>query len=161
MYNGNGRKLVLALKHGDRKEIARPAAFWMALAVADTVTDNPLIVPVPLHWTRMVRRRYNQSALLAKALSKQMQVGWCPDLLKRVRSTQSLDGLGRSERYALLQDAIIVNPKRQTQIIGRDVLIVDDVLTSGATLSACTEALLTAGAREIRVVTLARVAKDT
>lgn len=160
-YGGNGRKLVLALKHGDRQEIAKPAAFWMAQAIAHSLPPDTLVAPVPLHWTRMLKRRYNQSALLAKALAKQTEMGWCPDLLTRVKQTQSLDGLGRAERFEMLENTIEVRKNRRAQIIGRSVLVVDDVMTSGATLHACSKALEAAGAGDIRIITLARVAKDT
>lgn len=161
VYRDTGRKLVLALKHGDRQEIARPASLWMANAVRDTLPKNTLIAPVPLHWLRMMRRRYNQSALLAKALSDRVGYGWCPDLLQRFRHTKSLDGLGRQERHEMLRNAIRVHPKRRHRLIGRPILLVDDVMTSGATLTAATKACLDAGSGPVRVVTLARVAKET
>lgn len=160
LYRDTGRKLVLAFKHGDRQEIARPAGLWLANAVADVVTQNTLIAPVPLHWLRMIKRRYNQSALLAKALSNRIERPWSPDLLQRVRRTQTLDGLGRSERIAAVENAIRVHPLRRHRLIGRPVLLVDDVMTSGATLAACTQACLDAGSGPVNVVTLARVAKD-
>jgi ComF family protein len=160
LYRDTGRKLVLAFKHGDRQEIARPAGLWLANAVADVVTQNTLIAPVPLHWLRMIKRRYNQSALLAKALSNRIERPWSPDLLQRVRRTQTLDGLGRSERIAAVENAIRVHPLRRHRLIGRPVLLVDDVMTSGATLAACAQACLDAGSGPVNVVTLARVAKD-
>lgn len=161
VYRDTGRKLVLALKHGDRQEIARPASLWMANVVQKITPDNALIVPVPLNWLRLMKRRYNQSALLAKALSVQMDRAWCPDLLQRNRRTRPLDGLGGQERYEMLQNAIHVHPKRRHQLIGRPILLVDDVMTSGATLTAAAKACLDAGSGPVRVVTLARVAKDT
>lgn len=160
-YRGNGRKLALALKHGDRQEIARPAASWMAQAIGPLLPENTLIVPVPLHWTRMLKRRYNQSALLAKALSKQLALPSCPDALVRRRPTGSLDGLGRAERYASLEGAIKVSAKRRAQLLGRSVLLVDDVMTSGATFHTCAQALQAAGITEIRTIALARALKDT
>lgn len=161
LYRETGRKLVLALKHGDRQEIAKPAALWMANAVRETLEDNTLIVPIPLHWLRMIKRRYNQSALLVKALGAQMNRPICLDLLQRTKRTQSLDGLGRVERHEVLRDAISVHPKRRHMLIGRPILLVDDVMTSGATLQAATLALQEAGSGSVRIVTLARVAKDT
>ncbi len=156
-----GRKMVLALKHGDRQEIARPAARWMAQAAQGILPDAALIAPVPLHWLRLLKRRYNQSGLLAKALSAETGHSWCPDLLQRVRPTPSLDGLGRVERFSVLQEAIRVHPRRRHRIIMRPVILVDDVFTSGATLSACTEACLAAGSGPVFVLALARVAKET
>ena len=160
LYRDNGRKLVLSLKHGDRHDIARPAGLWMANAIRPVIAPNTLVVPVPLHWTRILRRRFNQAALLAQAAAKQLGLSCCPDLLQRRVKTRSLDGLGRDQRYATLQSAISVHPKRRPQIAGRPVLIVDDVMTSGATLSAATQACFLGGAADVCIVTLARVAKD-
>ncbi|WP_295510975.1 ComF family protein [uncultured Sulfitobacter sp.] len=161
LYADAGRKMVLALKHGDRQEIAKPAALWMARAFRGKLPAETLVAPVPLHWQRLVKRRYNQSALLGRALARETGLAWCPDLLKRVRKTASLDGKSRIERFEILQDAIYAHPKRQHLMLGRPVLIVDDVMTSGATLFAAARACIDAGAGPIRVVTLARVAKDT
>ncbi len=161
VYAGMGRKLVLQLKHGDRQEIARPAAGWMRLAVQPLINETTLIAPVPLHWLRLAKRRYNQSALIAKNLSNQTGSDWCADLLERPRRTVSLDGKTKVERAAILDGAIRVNLRRTHRILGRSVLLVDDVMTSGATLAACTQACLAAGAQQVCVSVLARVVKDT
>jgi ComF family protein len=160
IYKDRARQMVLALKHGDRAEIARPAALWLARAARELVQDNMLIVPVPLHWTRLIKRRYNQSALLATGLGQELGLPHCPDALVRFRRTRTLDGKSAAERFASLAGAISVNSKRRHRITARPVLLVDDVMTSGATLAACTEALKAAGSREVYTVTLARVAKD-
>lgn len=160
LYSDTGRKLVLALKHGDRQEIARPAGLWLAQAAQALLTQNTLIAPVPLHWVRMIKRRYNQSALLAKTLAARVERPMCPDLLQRYRRTPSLDGLGREARFRTLDNAIRVHPRRRHRLMGRPVLLVDDVMTSGATLAACTQACLDAGSGPVCVVTLARVTKD-
>lgn len=160
IYRDTGRKLVLALKHGDRQEIARPAGLWLAAAVKDLLRETTLIAPVPLHWQRMIKRRYNQSALLAKVLSVKVDRAMCPDLLQRIRRTRSLDGMGQEERYRTLENAIRVHPRRRMRMIGRPILLVDDVMTSGATLAACTRACLDAGSGPVSIVTLARVVKD-
>lgn len=160
VYRDTGRKLVLALKHGDRQEIAHPAGRWLAHAAEGLLRPNTLIAPVPLHWHRMIKRRYNQSALLARALALRVEQPWCPDLLQRFRRTPSLDGLGREDRMIAVENAIRVHPRRRHRLIGRPVLLVDDVMTSGATLAACTRACLDAGSGPVNVVVLARVAKD-
>lgn len=160
LYRDTGRKLILALKHGDRQEIARPAGLWLGNAVKEILTQNTLIAPVPLHWQRIIKRRYNQSALLAKALSLQVDRPMCPDLLQRFRRTRSLDGLDREARFKMVENTIRVHPRRRHRLIGRPVLLVDDVMTSGATLAACTQACQDAGSGPVCVVTLARVAKD-
>ncbi len=161
LYRDTGRKLILALKHSDRQEIARPAALWLAQAARDILPPDALIAPVPLHWLRMLKRRYNQSALLAKGLAAQTDLPWCADLLQRMRRTPSLDGLGRADRFAALQHAIRVHPRRRHRLIGRPVVLVDDVLTSGATLSATAQACLDAGSGPVFALALARVGKET
>jgi predicted amidophosphoribosyltransferase len=160
LYRETGRKLVLALKHGDRQEIARPAAGWMQQALKDIVLARSIVAPVPLHRWRLLRRRYNQSALLGAELSVQLDRVWCPDLLHRTRRTPSLDGMTAAEREVTLNGAIAVHPGRKPLLLNRPVLLVDDVMTSGATLGACARACLAAGSGPVRVVVLARVAKD-
>ncbi|MEL6450972.1 MAG: ComF family protein [Pseudomonadota bacterium] len=161
IYAGMGRKLVLGLKHGDRQEIARPAARWMQAAVKPMLTPETLIAPVPLHWVRLAKRRYNQSALIARQLADLTGCDWCADLLVRQRMTQSLDGKSRAERADILTGAIALNPRRRHRIINRPVLLVDDVMTTGATLAACTEALHQAGAQHVCVSVLARAVKGS
>jgi len=160
LYQENGRKLVLAFKHGDRLDLAAPAGKWLAQVAAPLLQPDTLIAPIPLHWMRMLKRRFNQSALLATSLGKAVDRTTCLDLLVRAKRTRSLDGLGREARFQMLADSIRVNHKRRHRLIGRSVLLVDDVMTSGATLAACTEACLAAGAKDVNTVTLARVAKD-
>lgn len=160
LYNDRGRKLILAFKHGDRIDLAAPAGKWLAQAAAPLLAPNMLIAPVPLHWMRMLKRRYNQSALLAKSLAKNVDQSTCLDLMVRTKRTRSLDGMGRGARFQMLADSVKVNNKRKHRIIGRSILLVDDVMTSGATLAACTEACMASGAKEVFTVTLARVAKD-
>lgn len=159
-YDGVARKLVLALKHGDRQEVARPAGRWLAMAAKPLVSADVLVAPVPLHRSRLVRRRYNQSALLARAMCDHLGLEMCPDLLQRHRRTDVLDGKNREARQAELEGAISVHPKRAARMQGRPVLLVDDVMTSGATLDACSLAVLEGGASDARVLVLARVALD-
>lgn len=160
VYHDIGRRLVLALKHGDRHEIARAAGKWMAQVGAPLLRRNMLVAPIPLHWTRLMKRKFNQSALLADAVAREARLHQCPDLLVRPRPTASLKNKDHEARFAILQQAIAAHPKRRHRMAGRPVLLVDDVMTSGATLAAATEACLGAGAREVCVLTLARVAKD-
>ncbi|SLN57624.1 DNA utilization protein GntX [Roseivivax jejudonensis] len=161
LYSGAGRKLVLGLKHGDRHDIARPAATWMANAAASLLQADTVIVPVPLHTLRLLRRRYNQSALLCAALGHLTGHTVAVDVLKRVQRTPSLDGQSRDQRFATLAGAIRADPRRVHLVADHPVLLVDDVMTSGATLAAGTEALVAAGATEVCVLALARAARDT
>lgn len=160
LYEGKGRDLVLALKHGDRHEIVRPAAKWMARRAQVLLAPQILVAPIPLHWTRMLKRRFNQSALLAEALAHELGLAYCPDLLQRPTRTAQLKGMDHAARFQELEGAITVHPKRRHRIAGRSVLLVDDVLTSGATLHAATQVCLQAGAKDVRVAALARVAKE-
>ncbi|WP_372578987.1 double zinc ribbon domain-containing protein [Ruegeria hyattellae] len=159
-YTGRARKMILALKHGDRPDLARPAARWMVQAAGRMLQPGRLVIPVPLHWSRLLRRRYNQSALLATHVAGLKDLPTCPDMLLRSQATPKLDGKCREERTSLLTNAIRVNPRHAAGLAERDVVLVDDVMTSGATLTACAEACLCAGADHIFVLTLARVAKD-
>lgn len=160
LYRDKGRELVLALKHGDRQDLVRPASLWMARAAQPVMLPETLVVPVPLHRWRLLRRRYNQSALLSAALARRLGAAHCPDALIRLRPTQSQDGRGREARFDNLTGAIRVHPGRAARLKGRPVLLVDDVMTSGATLAACAEACLEAGSGPVATVVLARVAKD-
>ncbi|MBW7922526.1 MAG: ComF family protein [Rubellimicrobium sp.] len=160
LYRDTGRRLVLALKHGDRTDLARPAGAWMAKAAAPLLRPDMLAVPVPLHPWRLFRRRYNQAALLAGWLAHEAGIAHLPDALVRTRRTRPLDGHTRAARFAALDGAIAVHPRRAGRIAGRPVLLVDDVMTSGATLAAATGALLSAGAGDVVVQVLARVGKD-
>lgn len=159
IYDGSARRLVMALKHGDRQDIAAPAGKWMAQAARDIVTPSALLAPVPLNRWRLAKRRYNQSALLAQALAREVGLAVCPDLLLRPKATRSLGGLSTDARYAEVQDSITMNPRRRHRIAGRHVILVDDVMASGATLTAAAEACLAARAREVSVVVLARAVK--
>lgn len=161
VYADKARRLVLALKHGDRHDIVEPAGRWMARTTRPIVRPDSLVVPVPLHLHRLLSRRYNQAALLAQALAQELDCDWCPDALERVAATPSLDGKSRDERFSTLHGRIAVSRYRADMIAGRPVLVVDDVMTSGATLAACAEACFAAGATEVCVSVLARVAKSS
>jgi len=161
LYKDIGRKLVLGLKHGDRTDLAAPAGRWMARAARPLVRPGTVVVPVPLHWTRLLRRRYNQAALLAHAVGDALLLPVSPEALVRPRRTAFLDGHDRDARFAALRGAIAPHPRKGGEVRGRPVLLVDDVMTSGATLAAATAALRAAGATEVCVLALARVAKDT
>jgi ComF family protein len=160
LYQENGRRLVLGLKHGDRTDLARAMGDWMAVRARPLLQDDTVIVPVPLHRLRLLRRRYNQAALLAQRVAHVTGRPICPDALIRPRATRPLEGHSRDARFAALDGAIRPHHRRQAQIAGRHVLLIDDVMTTGATLAAATEGLRVAGARAVSVLVLARVAKE-
>lgn len=159
-YAGMGRTLVLGLKHGDRAEVARAAGPWLARAGADLLQDDPVIVPIPLHWRRLAKRRFNQAALLAHALARETGLTCLPDALIRHRATQSQDGRDRDGRFGNVIDTMAPHPRHGATLAGRAVLLVDDVMTSGATFTAATEAAHRAGAATVHVIALARVGRD-
>lgn len=156
-YGEGAKRLILPFKHGDRTELARPLARHMARAGAPLLARADLIVPVPVHWRRLVGRRYDQAALLAQALGRLSGLAVMPDLLRRVRATEALGGKGAAERAATVEGVFAVSRPGARRLPGRQVLLVDDVMTSGATAEACAVALLAAGAAAVDVLAAARV----
>jgi ComF family protein len=150
--------MALAFKHGDRLDVARPAAVWMIRIGRELIGRADVIAPVPLHWRRLIRRRYNQAAELARRIARETGTPCNPGLLRRIRATEMQRGLTRDERRANLGGAFAVPRRAAARLEGARVLLVDDVYTSGATLSACAEALRAAGAAQVDALCLARVA---
>jgi ComF family protein len=156
-YDDASRRLILAFKHGDRTDAAAAYGRWLVRAGAELIADADLVAPVPLHWTRLFARRYNQAALLAHAVGRFGGISVVPDLLIRTRRTPSQGRLSPSQRRRNLRGAFRVRPAAVAGIAGRRVLLIDDVFTTGATVSACARTLLRAGAGAVDVLTLARV----
>jgi len=159
VYDDASRDLVLRFKHADRLEGARTLARWMARAGAGLIAEADLIVPVPLHRWRLVRRRYNQAAVLANAIGRAQGKRVAPDLLLRRRPTASQGHLGRSARRQNVAGAFAVKSKSDQILTGQRVLLVDDVLTTGATAESCARVLLKAGAKAVDLLVLARVVR--
>ncbi|OAN51154.1 ComF family protein [Magnetospirillum moscoviense] len=156
-YDDASKPLVLRLKHADRLEGAPTFARWLARSGADLIHDADLIVPVPLHRLRLLSRRYNQAAVLANALGRLTGKPVAPDLLVRTRATPAQGHLGRDERAANVRGAFAVRPSGRHRLAGKRVLLVDDVLTTGATVGECARILVTTGAHGVDVLTLGRV----
>jgi len=156
LYNDASRKLVLAFKHGRRIALA-PMLARLAAARLPELDGEWLVVPVPLHRWRLWRRGFNQSALLAREIARLRGKTLLVDALVRRKATPALGGLGRTARSRALSGAIAVNPGRRSQLSGASVVLVDDVMTSGATTEACVRVLKRAGAKRVVVACFARV----
>jgi ComF family protein len=156
-YDDVARALVHSLKYADRLDLAPTMGRWMAQAGRELLREADLIVPVPLHWRRQWARRFNQSALLGEIVGKASGVAVGHATLKRVKATVQQVGLARSERARNVQGAFRVPDEARIQVANRRLVLIDDVLTSGATIEACAKALLRAGAADVDVLVFARV----
>ncbi len=159
-YEGNARKMVLALKHGDRLDMVRAMARWMAQKLDAFPLDDTIVTPVPLHRWRLFTRRYNQAALLAREIARLGSLPYCPDMVRRLRPAKQLREADRETRFRTRIHAFDVPAGKQPLLRNKRVLLVDDVMTSGATLTGCARACLAAGAKEVNILILARVASD-
>ena len=158
-YEG-GRDMVLRFKHGERTDFVPAFAAWLQRAGASLLAEADLLAPVPLHRWRLLARRYNQAALLARALGRRCGMPVLPDALVRTRATASQGAMvsARARRRNVLA-AFAVRPGARAAIEGRRIVLVDDVMTTGATLDSAARALLRGGAAEVRALVLARVVR--
>jgi ComF family protein len=156
-YDEVARTLVPALKYQDRTDLAPAMGRWMARAGKELLDEADVLVPVPLHWRRGWSRRYNQSGELARVISRQIEVKLATEAPLRVGATEQQIGLSRPRRASNVQGAFRAAPERSADIGGRRIVLVDDVLTSGATTDACARALLRAKAAQVDVLVFARV----
>jgi ComF family protein len=159
IFDDAARAMVHALKYRDRHEAGLLMARLMLRAGADILAGADGLIPVPLHRLRLWRRRYNQSAILARHISRDSGRPFCPGLLRRLRSTRSQTGLDQEERRRNVMGAFIVPEESRPLVVGKCFVLIDDVRTTGATLEACTRALKKAGAAQVDVLTFALVHK--
>ncbi len=157
-FDDISRALVHALKYGDRLDLAPMMGRWISHAGRELLAEADALVPVPLHWRRLWTRRFNQSAMLAAAISTASGVPVVTTALKRVKATVQQVGLTRPQRAANVQGAFRVPDEGKPAVVSRRLVLVDDVLTSGATIDGCARALLRAGAANVDVLVFARVA---
>jgi len=156
-YDAGAKALILPFKHRDAVEMARPLARHMARAGRDLLRGADMLVPVPLHRWRLLRRRHNQAALLAAELSRLSGVPHRPMVLRRLRRTRPLGEMGARDRAEELEGAFGLAPGAARMLAGQCVVLVDDVMTSGSTADACARALLEGGAVRVDVLAAARV----
>lgn len=159
-YDGVARKIVHGLKYSDRADLAAMMASWMVRAGGDVIDDSDVIVAVPLHRRRLFSRRYNQSAELARLVAQLSGKPFLAGALRRVRATRQQVGLGVRARQDNVRGAFVVPLAQSPPLAGMKVLLIDDVLTTGATVEAATRALKRAGAGQVHVLTFARVASQ-
>jgi len=156
-YDDVARSLVTSFKYGDRLDLAPMMGRWMARAGRELLADADALMPVPLHWRRLWARRFNQAAALAGAISEISGVPVMRAGLKRMRPTPQQVGLSRTDRATNVQGAFRVPPDDKAIVKGKRLVLIDDVLTSGATVDTCARALLRAGCAHVDVLVFARV----
>ena len=160
VYRGTGRKLALMLKHGDRLDLAPSLGDWVARAALPLLRPDMLVVPVPVHPLRLLKRKYNQAEMLSRQVARAHGLTHEPRLLRRILHTPMQDHGSVGGRVANLDGALAVPDRMAARVQGRAVLLVDDVMASGATLAAAARACQAAGSGPISVVVLARAVKD-
>jgi ComF family protein len=159
-YNEASRKLVLAFKYGDRLHTVHTFVPWMIRAGRGLIDQADFIIPVPLHYRRLRERRFNQSALLAQEIAKATGQNYVPDALLRTRHTKPQQGLKAKERDKNVHGAFAVNDGHLKNVSGKNILLIDDVYTTGATLNECARILKAAKAASVNVLTIARVTRE-
>ena len=158
-YNDQSRDMILGFKHADQTHAARAFVPWLKNAGAEMLEEADVLIPVPLHRWRLLKRRYNQSAIIAHYLAKDMNIPVLHEGLIRTRATPTQGHLNFEQRRKNVKRAFVVNERYLSDIKGKKVVLIDDVYTTGATVKECTKALKRAGVKEVHILTLARVAR--
>ena len=159
-YNDGSRKMILAFKHGDAIHLHTTLAPLLTRLGQDFLKPDAVIVPVPLHWRRLVKRRYNQAAILGIEIAKWAGLQCWPDALIRTRHTPPQGHKTAKDRHQNVAHAFDIHPRYFQKISGRNIVLVDDVFTTGATLEECAKVLKAAGATSVNILTVARVVKE-
>ena len=157
LYDENSRGPILQFKHADRTDLGPLFARWLARSARDLLAEADCVAPVPLHPTRLFQRRYNQAAEIARPLAKMSGLTYLPDALIRRRATETQGGKSGSGRRRNVAAAFEVPARKAPLVAGKTIVLIDDVLTTGATLEGCARALLKAGAAEVTVAVVSRV----
>lgn len=159
-YDIASKPLILRFKHHDQHHLMTSFLPWLSAAYERAGWQSDLIIPVPLHYGRLLKRRYNQAAILAQYLSKSLDIPWAHDALKRHKATPTQGHKNFRQRQENVKNAFSVSEAARPRLEGRNILLVDDVYTTGATVNSCAKILKDAGAAHVNVLTLARVIKD-
>jgi ComF family protein len=157
LYDEASRDLILKFKHGDRTDLAALFALWIGRAAVELLDEADAVAPIPLHPLRLISRRFNQAAEIARPLARRHGLAYLPGALRRARRTESQAGKSGSGRRRNVAGAFVSPKGQRRRIEGRRILLIDDVLTTGATAEACARALLAAGARAVDLAVIARV----
>jgi ComF family protein len=157
LYDEHSRDLILQFKHADRLDLAWLFSLWIGRAAAELIEDADAVAPVPMHPLRLIRRRYNQAAEIARPLARRAGLPYWPGVLKRRRAGESQAGKSGSGRRRNVQGAYACAAGWERRVEGKRILLVDDVMTTGATAEACARALTRAGAAAVHVAVIARV----
>ncbi|MEZ5692041.1 MAG: ComF family protein [Rickettsiales bacterium] len=158
-YDEHSHKLITRLKYSDQTQLAITYSNWLINAGKEFIEVSDIVTPVPLHYLRFIGRRFNQSALLASNLASKTNISYLPDLLKRKRYTKPQTGLTKKQREKNVRNAFLVNEHYIKSVKNKNILLIDDVFTTGSTINQCSKSLLKAGASQVNVLTLARTIK--
>ena len=161
LYDETSRGPILQLKHADRTDLAPLMARWISRSARELLDEADALAPVPLHRSRLLGRRYNQAAEIARPLSRLSGVAYLPDALGRTRATQSQGGKSAGGRRRNVAAAFAVPPAKERLVAGKTILLIDDVMTTGATLEGCARALLAAAALRVNAAVVARVKESS
>ena len=159
VYDDASRDIVLGFKHGDQTHAVPFFVPWLVQAAGNLLSNADYLIPVPLHRWRLLRRRFNQSSLMAKYLSKETGVEVLLDGLERMRPTKTQGHLNSNQRLKNVKNAFRVHPDHVDKLKGKNIILVDDVFTTGATVLECTKVLKKAGVESVNILSLARVVK--
>ncbi len=157
VYDEASRDLILKYKHGDQQQFAALFSRWLGRAAAELIADADAVTPVPLHRSRLLTRRFNQAAEIARPLARHAGLEYLPDALVRTQPTTSQGGKSMRGRRLNVKTAFAVTEAGRRRVKGRRILLIDDVLTTGATAEACARTLIDAGARAVDLAVIARV----
>ncbi len=160
VYNEKSRGYILAFKHGGRTEYLDMFARQLQRAGREFWPDTDYIIPVPLHPRRLLKRKFNQAALLARRTARYVAIQYCVDILVRRRKTESQGAQTYKGRFRNVRGAFSISDNAKSKIRNKTIVLIDDVMTTGATLEACTRTLKRAGAAKVYVLCLARVVRE-
>lgn len=160
-YDDGSRPMILAFKHGDKTHLHTTLAPLLAQKAEEFLTEETVLIPVPLHWLRLLKRRYNQAAVLTSAVAKILNRPAWNDALTRTRATPPQGHKKVKERHDNVAKAFVLNPAYSEKIKERNILLLDDVFTTGATVEECAKVLKAAGAKTVNVIAVARVVRDS